>query len=129
MSPNDKPVYNFVFLRHGESIGNAESRWQGQSDYALTEKGRLQAQALARRWKSEGVKFDLIIASPLVRARETAQIIASAVDARLELDTILMERHIGSVERNLQADPRAQNHAGGEMKLAGEYKPCYRLVA
>jgi broad specificity phosphatase PhoE len=98
VSPNDKPVYNFVFLRHGESIGNAESRWQGQSDYALTEKGRLQAQALARRWKSEGVRFDLIIASPLVRARETAQIIASAVEARLELDTILMERHIGEME-------------------------------
>src|SRR5690348_1114687 len=39
----DKPVYKFVFLRHGESIGNAESRWQGQSDYALTEKGRKQA--------------------------------------------------------------------------------------
>lgn len=98
MSPNDKPVYNFVFLRHGESIGNAESRWQGQSDYALTERGRAQAQALARRWKSEGVRFDLIIASPLVRARETAQIIASAVDARLELDTILVERHIGEME-------------------------------
>lgn len=98
MSPNDKPVYNFVFLRHGESIGNAESRWQGQSDYALTERGRAQAQALARRWKSEGVRFDLIIASPLVRARETAQIIASAVEARLELDTILMERHIGEME-------------------------------
>ncbi|HEX5808868.1 MAG TPA: histidine phosphatase family protein [Anaerolineales bacterium] len=98
MSPNDKPVYNFVFLRHGESIGNAESRWQGQSDYALTERGRAQAQALASRWKSEGVRFDLVIASPLVRARETAQIVASAVDARLELDTILMERHIGEME-------------------------------
>jgi broad specificity phosphatase PhoE len=98
VSPNDKPVYNFVFLRHGESIGNAESRWQGQSDYALTERGRAQAQALARRWKSEGVRFDLVIASPLVRARETAQIIASAVDARLELDTILVERHIGEME-------------------------------
>jgi broad specificity phosphatase PhoE len=98
VSPNDKPVYNFVFLRHGESIGNAESRWQGQSDYALTERGRAQAQALARRWKSEGVRFDLVIASPLVRARETAQIIASAVEARLELDTILVERHIGEME-------------------------------
>ena len=98
MSRNDKPVYNFVFLRHGESIGNAESRWQGQSDYALTEKGRAQAQALAGRWKSEGVKFDLIISSPLVRARETATIIASALDVRLELDPVWLERHIGEIE-------------------------------
>ena len=98
MSRNDKPVYNFVFLRHGESIGNAESRWQGQSDYALTEKGRAQARALAKRWKSEDITFDLIIASPLVRARETATIIASALDAKLELDPLWLERHIGEIE-------------------------------
>lgn len=98
MSSPDKPVYTFVFVRHGESVGNVESRWQGQSDYVLTEKGRAQAHALARRWKSEGVKFNLIISSPLVRARETAEIIAAAVNAKVELDSILMERHIGEME-------------------------------
>src|SRR6476659_3838971 len=98
MSSSDKPVYNFVFLRHGESIGNAESRWQGQSDYALTERGRKQAQALANRWKSEGAKFDAIISSPLVRAKETAEIIASALDVTVEFDPILLERNIGEME-------------------------------
>jgi broad specificity phosphatase PhoE len=98
VSPQEKPVFNFVFLRHGESIGNAQSRWQGQSDYALTEKGRAQAHALAERWKSENVKFDLIISSPLSRARETAEIIALALDAKVEFDSILLERHIGEME-------------------------------
>ena len=103
MSPGDKPIYHFVFLRHGESIGNAQSRWQGQSDYPLTEKGRAQAQALAERWKSEGARFDLIIASPLGRAKETAEIIASTVGVRVEYDPILLERHIGEME-GLTAD-------------------------
>lgn len=94
----EKPVYNFVFLRHGESVGNAEARWQGQSDYMLTEKGRAQARLLAERWKSERLKFDLIIASPLVRAKETAEIVAAALNVKLELDPILMERHIGEIE-------------------------------
>jgi len=98
MNSPGKPIYNFVFLRHGESVGNAEARWQGQSDYVLTEKGRTQAQALAKRWKSESVKFDLIISSPLLRAKETAEIIASALDAKVELDTALMERNIGEME-------------------------------
>jgi broad specificity phosphatase PhoE len=98
MSLPDKPVYTFVFLRHGESIGNAESRWQGQSDYMLTEKGREQARAVAKRWKLEGVKFDLIISSPLVRAKETAEIIALALNTEVELDSIWMERHIGEME-------------------------------
>jgi broad specificity phosphatase PhoE len=98
LSSHDKPVYNFVFLRHGESIGNAQARWQGQSDYALTERGRAQARALAERWKSEAAKFDLVIASPLVRARETAEIIASALNVKVEVDPILLERHIGEME-------------------------------
>lgn len=98
MSLPGKPSYQFVFLRHGESIGNAQSRWQGQSDYALTERGRAQARALAERWKSEGVKFNLIIASPLVRARETAEIIAAALNVSVEMDPILLERHIGEME-------------------------------
>lgn len=98
MSPSEKPVYHFVFLRHGESIGNAQSRWQGQSDYELTDRGRAQALALAERWKSEKVKFDLVIASPLSRARETAEIVASAVGAKIEFDPILLERHIGEME-------------------------------
>ena len=98
MSPNDKPVFHFVFLRHGESVGNAQARWQGQSDYPLTEKGRAQAQALAERWKSEGTTFDRIIASPLGRAKATAEIIASAIGVRVEYDPILLERHIGEME-------------------------------
>ena len=98
MNSSDRPIYSFVFLRHGESIGNAESRWQGQSDYALTDKGRRQASALAERWKSEGVKFDLVIASPLIRAKETAEIIASALNAKMEIDPILLERNIGEME-------------------------------
>ena len=98
MKSSDRPVYNFVFLRHGESIGNAESRWQGQSDYALTERGRAQARALAERWKSEHAKFDLVITSPLVRAKETAAIIASALDVDIETDPLLLERNIGEME-------------------------------
>ena len=98
MSLPDKPIYHFVFLRHGESIGNAESRWQGQSDYPLTEKGRAQAHALAERWKSEDVKFDLAITSPLIRAKETAEIVASALNVKVEYDPICMERHIGEME-------------------------------
>lgn len=98
MSTN-KPVYRFVFLRHAESVGNVESRWQGQSDYPLTEKGRAQARALAERWKEEKVHFDLVITSTLARARETAQIATSLLDkAQIEFNPILKERHIGEME-------------------------------
>lgn len=89
--------YDFVFLRHGESVGNAEDRYQGQSDYPLTETGRAQARALAERWLAEERKFDLAVTSPLVRARETAEIVAGALGAPLELDPIWMERDMGEL--------------------------------
>ena len=44
------------------------------------------------------MKFDLVIASPLGRAKETAQIIASALNVKVELDPIWLERHIGEME-------------------------------
>ena len=44
------------------------------------------------------MKFDLIFASPLVRAKETAEIIAVALNAKVELVPTLMERHIGEME-------------------------------
>lgn len=94
---NEQEIYDIIFLRHGESIGNAESRWQGQADFPLTDLGCEQAQALASRWEAEGRFFDSIISSPLERARVTAEIIANALNLPFETDPIWMERNIGEV--------------------------------
>lgn len=82
----DNRDYYVTFLRHGESVGNAENRFQGQADFALTEKGRAQAEALADRWQAEEITFDLCVSSPLARARETAEIIAARLNVPLEFD-------------------------------------------
>ena len=89
--------YDFVFLRHGESVGNVEERFQGQSDYPLTERGREQARALAQRWAREGMRFDLAITSPLARAKETATNIAAVQDVHIEEDPIWLERDVGNL--------------------------------
>lgn len=64
-----------LLVRHGQSEWNAEGRWQGQADIALSELGRAQAHAAA---KSLGT-FDLIASSTLSRAAETAYIISTAL--------------------------------------------------
>ena len=93
----ERDIYDIIFLRHGESVGNAESRWQGQADFPLTDLGREQAQALADRWHADGRRFDSIISSPLERARTTAEIIATALNLSVETDSIWMERNIGEI--------------------------------
>jgi len=89
--------YDFVFLRHGESVGNAEERFQGQSDFPLTDAGREQALVLAERWLRQGMKFDLVVTSPLSRAKETAEIVASKLNVPIKIDPMWLERDAGGV--------------------------------
>lgn len=96
MTENRPKNFYITLLRHGESVGNAESRWQGQKDFPLTERGRAQAEALADRWKKEKKKFDFVISSPLSRARETAEIVAAKLGLLVEFDPLWMERHNGA---------------------------------
>ncbi len=92
------PVYTITLLRHGESIGNAEGYIQGQQDFPLTECGRQQVQALADCWSGKGAVFDQVIASPLARARETAEIISESLKLPIEFDPDWMERNNGQLQ-------------------------------
>jgi len=98
MMNQDNRIQSFMItlLRHGESVGNAESRWQGQADFPLTHTGRDQARALADRWVKESMVFDLVISSPLARSRETAEIIAGALNVNVEFDPLFLERDNGA---------------------------------
>lgn len=64
-----------IIIRHGESEWNRIGRYQGQADAPLSELGVRQAAALAERLKGEPI--DAIYASPLQRARRTAEAIAA----------------------------------------------------
>jgi 2,3-bisphosphoglycerate-dependent phosphoglycerate mutase len=103
----DTLVYHVTFLRHGESVGNVEDRFQGHADFPLTDKGRHQAQALAERWQAEGITFDRCVASPLLRACQTAEIISGTLNIPLELDPDWMEINNGLVA-GLTPDQAAQ---------------------
>jgi broad specificity phosphatase PhoE len=89
---HDLDVY---FLRHGESTGNRDRIAQGQGDYALSERGRQEAQARAVGWAAEGLEFDRIIASPQSRALDTAKFVQSALGGEIDQDDVWMERHNG----------------------------------
>jgi probable phosphoglycerate mutase len=84
-------------LRHGETDWNAEGRWQGHTDKSLNETGREQARALAESLRATGVAG--IVSSDLARARETAQIVATALGLAIDyIDADLRERTIGIFE-------------------------------
>ena len=83
-----------VFLaRHGQTAYNLEGRFQGQLPVPLDETGRRQAAELAGRAAVHG--FSALWCSPLLRARETADVVASQLGLSPREDPRLMETDAG----------------------------------
>ena len=85
-----------TFIRHGQTDWNKQGKVQGSTDNELNETGRDQARATAKELKAED--YDLIISSPLKRAKETAEIINESLGLELIIENDLRERHFGARE-------------------------------
>ena len=84
-----------IFLvRHGETVDNARQIMQGQTQGELNEKGREQARQVAERLAVEQV--DVVVASDLHRAIQTAEYIAAQHGLSVTTTPLLRERDWGS---------------------------------
>jgi broad specificity phosphatase PhoE len=79
------------FVRHGQTENNAKNIRQGPEG-SLTEKGRAQALATARRFPKHKGRPQVIIASPYERTKETAEIIGTELHMKVEYSNLLVER-------------------------------------
>lgn len=84
------------FIRHGESLFNAQRRIQGQSDVALSSMGLRQAAALAPVFESR--EIDAIYSSPLRRAMQTAEPLAAVLNLTIRTDDRLKEINAGEFQ-------------------------------
>jgi len=85
-----------VLWRHGQTVWNAERRFQGQSDIPLDETGQAQAERAARLLAA--LRPDLIVSSDLSRAAQTAAPLGRLTGLEVTLDKDLRERHGGRWE-------------------------------
>jgi phosphohistidine phosphatase len=67
------------FVRHGAAVDQQQSRGS-DFDRPLTEKGRQKMELVGERLQDLAIEADTIVSSPLVRARQTAEILAEALD-------------------------------------------------
>jgi probable phosphoglycerate mutase len=100
------PKRDFYFLRHGQTAWNAEGRFQGHSDVPLNATGLSQAQEAARALAR--CPIDIIVASPLVRAARTAEIVNERLGKPIVFDDALKERHFGALEGLVIRDVKAK---------------------
>lgn len=80
-------------VRHGETLANASGRIQGQTDSPLSELGRRQCQAVAE--SLVGQPIEVVYASPLQRALDSATCVAERLGVTLHVEPRLMEIHAG----------------------------------
>jgi probable phosphoglycerate mutase len=83
-----------VLVRHGETDWNRDNRFQGHADIPLNEAGRAQARALGLELEGEAIRA--MYSSPLLRAYETAAILAENLELEIEPEHDLMEVDVGS---------------------------------
>src|SRR5947209_19543769 len=93
-TPNPTDITTLYIVRHGESLDNAGIPYvRTPEGSSLTERGRQQAHEIARRLAH--VHADAVIASDLLRARQTAEIIAQDRGLEVRIIPELQERSIG----------------------------------
>ena len=85
-----------MLWRHGQTVWNAERRFQGQSDIPLDETGQAQAERAARLLAA--LRPDLIVSSDLSRAAQTAAPLGRLTGLEVTLDKDLRERSGGCWE-------------------------------
>ena len=108
--------------RHGQTDWNKADKICGITDVELTDKGREQAKELAEKCAAKG-DIDIIICSPLKRARDTAQAVADKIHKEIIIDEGLTEWNYGSYEglhRSAESFPNAKIQFGCKMKGGGE---------
>jgi phosphohistidine phosphatase len=83
---------NLYILRHGIAVEPGALGYEKDADRPLTDEGERKLGQIAEAMEALGLSFDLILSSPYLRARQTAELVAEALDLRkkLELSDTLM---------------------------------------
>ncbi|MGQ9573019.1 MAG: histidine phosphatase family protein [Dehalococcoidia bacterium] len=114
----------WLLIRHGESTGNQEWRLQGQKEFALSRRGRRQAELLARRLAGMGVAA--LYSSPIRRAWDTAAVVARRLGLAIQPLPGVMEYDFGELSGLTWAEicQRAPDLAAAIASRGSEY-PCF----
>ena len=129
-------VIDITLMRHGRSRADDERVHEGRYDSPLTDVGRAQVRSRAEEWKRSGVTFNLIFASTLVRAAESAQIVGETLDVPIEYDPDWMELDNGPLAglpfdegREKYPEPDFSNPFQPFITATGEGESSWDLMA
>ena len=112
-----------TIVRHGETAANTGAIWHGSTDTPLSDRGHRQADSVARFLHGRERTPVAIYASPLQRARHTAEAIAGALGLEVEIETGLQEYDLGSGEGRSYKDLHEKERLWDRIKEDPNYAP------
>ena len=112
-----------TLVRHGETAANVEGVWHGSTDTPLTERGRRQAERLAEHIAHTRADARALYASPLARARDTAQPIAARLGLAPVVEPDLREYHLGEWEGVTYAALAKEHRLFERMQAEPDWEP------
>jgi phosphohistidine phosphatase len=81
----NKEIMNLYILRHGIAVERGTRGFENDADRPLTLKGEERVRAIAKAMQAMELSFDLLLTSPFVRARKTAELVADKFKLREKL--------------------------------------------
>ena len=114
-----------IFIRHGEVENPKDIYYVNVPGYRLSNKGKKQAEETGEYLKSQNFNYE-IISSPLLRARQTAEIISKVISVKINFDDLLYE-WMGPISwRGLRFD---EIDLSTIPKVAEEYTDVFKRVS
>ncbi len=98
---------NIILLRHGQTHWNVQKIWQGTSESELTSLG--EEQALDAKYILDDIKVDYAYVSPLLRTKQTLNIVINNTSLEYKENSDLKEIHLGDWEGQKHEDIKISN--------------------
>jgi len=120
-------MIKLIFVRHGESEKNTlDVKSCSLDKFPLTEKGRREVNELAKKIKD---RIDLIITSPVLRARETAEILNKKLKVKILIDSLISEYNCGQWNDRFKKDLREndENYQNYKQIISKEEKYNFKM--
>lgn len=108
---------NLYIVRHAIAVDREDFEGKDDSQRPLTNRGRRKMKKIARGLRQLGVKFDMILSSPYVRARETAEILAA--EYKMKEEPVLSEKLVPPGDFDQLIDEINAASHGGSLAIVG----------
>jgi len=118
---------NLYIIRHAIAVDEGSPEYEEDSQRPLTDKGKKKMRQIAKGLRALGADFDLILSSPYVRAKETAEILANVF--KIKTDVAFSDNLIPMGDPDLLIAEMNEKYNANSIALVGHEPHLTALIS